>query len=136
MHHFVNGGGGAYLSIGTALDFPKLPDVADWAFYPRADRLREKMDAEMPIWKQPFRYWIPGRSVSRRYPGCSILTMLHSSRALCKCESNDPKKRMVLILNGVDGPLRWRDLQIGGAWFPTGSSLSDPVEFIVPMDRE
>ena len=22
MHHFVNGGGGAYLSIGTALDFP------------------------------------------------------------------------------------------------------------------
>jgi len=23
MHHFVNGGGGAYLSIGTALDFPK-----------------------------------------------------------------------------------------------------------------
>ena len=29
MHHFVNGGGGAYLSIGTALDFPKQPDVAD-----------------------------------------------------------------------------------------------------------
>ena len=26
MHHFVNGGGGAYLSIGTALDFPKQPD--------------------------------------------------------------------------------------------------------------
>ena len=24
-HHFVNGGGGAYLSIGTALDFPKSP---------------------------------------------------------------------------------------------------------------
>jgi len=22
MHHFVNGGGGAYLSIDTALDFP------------------------------------------------------------------------------------------------------------------
>jgi len=34
MHHFVNGGGGAYLSIGTALDFPKQPPVADWAFYP------------------------------------------------------------------------------------------------------
>ena len=34
MHHFVNGGGGAYLSIGTALDFPKQPAVVDWAFYP------------------------------------------------------------------------------------------------------
>ena len=28
MHHFVNGGGGAYLSIGTALDFPKQPAVS------------------------------------------------------------------------------------------------------------
>jgi hypothetical protein len=58
MHHFVNGGGGAYLSIGTALDFPLQPAVSDWAFYPRTDRLREKMDAEMPTWKQPFWYWI------------------------------------------------------------------------------
>ena len=31
MHHFVNGGGGAYLSIGTALGFPKQPAVGDWA---------------------------------------------------------------------------------------------------------
>ena len=31
MHHFVNGGEGAYLSIGTALDFPKQPAAADWA---------------------------------------------------------------------------------------------------------
>src|SRR5262249_46296246 len=46
MHHFVNGGGGAYLSIGTALDFPKEPAVDDWAFYPRTDSLRAKMDAE------------------------------------------------------------------------------------------
>ena len=58
MHHIVNGGGGAYLSIGTALDFPKQPAVGDWAFYPRTDRLRAKMDAEMPMWKQPFWYWI------------------------------------------------------------------------------
>ena len=29
MHHFVNGGGGAYLSIGTALDWPAVPPVPD-----------------------------------------------------------------------------------------------------------
>ena len=58
MHHFVNGGGGAYLSIGTGLDFAKQPAVEDWAFYPRTDILRGKMDTEMPIWKQPFWYWI------------------------------------------------------------------------------
>src|SRR5262249_31353365 len=32
MHHFVNGGGGAYLSIGTALDFPNQPAASPWAF--------------------------------------------------------------------------------------------------------
>jgi hypothetical protein len=51
MHHFVNGGSGAYLSIDTALDFAKPPAVGDWAFYPRTDRLRAKMDVEMPVWK-------------------------------------------------------------------------------------
>ena len=58
MHHFVNGGGGAYLSIGTALDFADPPPVADWAFYPRTDRLRAKLDGETPLWKQPFWQWI------------------------------------------------------------------------------
>ena len=49
MHHFVNGGGGAYLSIGTALDFPKQPAAADWAFYPRTDRFA-------PRWTPRCRY--------------------------------------------------------------------------------
>ena len=49
MHHFVNGGGGAYLSIGTALDFPKQPAARDWAFYPRTDELHAKLDAETPL---------------------------------------------------------------------------------------
>jgi len=46
------------------------------------------------------------------------------------------KRRVVLALNGVRGPLKWHDLQIGGAVLPPGGSLDDPVEFMVPMDRE
>jgi hypothetical protein len=140
MHHFVNGGGGAYLSIGTALDFPKQPAVGDWAFYPRTDRLREKMDAEMPLWKQPFWYWI------KRFKAwpfsvealSGLFDFNHAPffQSFMEVRVERSKKRVVLILNGVDGPLRWRDLQTGGALFPAGSSLSDPVEFIVPMDRE
>ena len=86
MHHFVNGGGGAYLSIGTALDFAQPPAVGDWAFYPRTDRLRAKMDAEMPLWKQPFWYWIKwfgawpfhSRGLVRlvRFQPCAILPEL------------------------------------------------------------
>ena len=36
-HYFVNGGGGAYLSIGTALDWPDRAALGDYAFYPRTD---------------------------------------------------------------------------------------------------
>ena len=43
---------------------------------------------------------------------------------------------MVLALNGIHGPLQWRDLQTGGAVLPLGATLDDPVEFIVQMDRE
>jgi hypothetical protein len=46
------------------------------------------------------------------------------------------KKRVVLILNGVHGPLQWRDLETGGAAIPPGVKPDDPVEFIVPMDRQ
>ena len=34
VHHWVNGGGGAYLSFGSALAWPAKPDVATWAHYP------------------------------------------------------------------------------------------------------
>jgi uncharacterized membrane protein HdeD (DUF308 family) len=140
MHHFVNGGGGAYLSIGTALDFPKQPAIADWAFYPRTDRLREKMDAEMPLWKQPFWVWIRWFKAwpfsIEALSGLFDFNHAPFFQSFMEVRVERSRKRVVLILNGVDGPLRWRDLQTGGASFPAGSSLSDPVEFIVPMDRE
>ena len=46
------------------------------------------------------------------------------------------RQQVALVLNGVHGRLRWRDLQIGGNALPPGATLDDPVEFIVPMDRE
>jgi hypothetical protein len=58
MHHFVNGGGGAYLSIGTALDWPAVAPVAHWAFYPRTAALRAKLESETSRWKWPVWWWI------------------------------------------------------------------------------
>ena len=58
LHHFVNGGGGAYLSIGTALDFPEKPAVDNAAFYPSTTALRGKLEAQTPLWQRPFLYWI------------------------------------------------------------------------------
>jgi hypothetical protein len=48
MPHVINGGGDAFLSIGTALDWPIRPALADWAFYLRTDALQNKIAAETP----------------------------------------------------------------------------------------
>src|SRR5262249_22757490 len=58
MYHFVNGGGGAYMSIGTPLDWPKQPAVPACAFYPRKDVLLAKLDRETPAWKMPLWLWV------------------------------------------------------------------------------
>ena len=138
-HHFVNGGGGAYLSIGTALDFPNSPPVADWAFYPSTDRLRAKMDAEMPLWKQPFWYWIKWFNAwpfsVEALSGLFDFNHAPFFQSFMEVRVERSKKRLVLILHGVDGPLRWRDLQIGGKTVPPAASPNDVIEFIVPMER-
>ena len=38
-YYFVNGGGGAYLSIGSALAWPSAIPTEKWAFYPRSDAI-------------------------------------------------------------------------------------------------
>jgi uncharacterized membrane protein HdeD (DUF308 family)/3',5'-cyclic AMP phosphodiesterase CpdA len=140
MHHFVNGGGGAYLSIGTALDFPNPPATADWAFYPRTDRLRAKLDVETPVWKQPFWYWIKWLDA---WPFSiealsGIFDFNHAPFFLSFMEVRveRSKRQVVLVLNGIHGPLRWSDLQTGGAVVPSGAIADDPVEFVIRMDGE
>ena len=138
MHHFVNGGGGAYLSIGTALDFPKQPAVDDWAFYPRTDRLREKLDAETPLWKQPFWYWIKWFKAwpfsVEALSGVFDFNRAPFFQSFMEVRVERSRRRIVLALNGVQGPLHWRDLQTGGKALPSGATPDDPVEFVVPMD--
>ena len=138
MHHFVNGGGGAYLSIGTALDFPEQPAVGDWAFYPRTDRLHAKMDAETPMWKQPFWYWIKWFNAwpfhVEALSGVFDFNRAPFFQSFMEVRVERSRRSVVLVLHGVHGPLQWRDLQTSGTVAPADATLDDPVEFIVPMD--
>jgi hypothetical protein len=137
MHHFVNGGGGAYLSIGTALDFPTRPPVHDWAFYPRSDALRAKMDAETPLWKQPFWSWIKWFKAwpfsIEAFSGIFDFNRAPFFQSFLEIRVERSKARVVVVPHGVHGPLRWRDLQIGGTVLPPGTSLDAPVEFTIQM---
>jgi hypothetical protein len=40
VHHFVNGGGGAYLSFGTSLAWPATPPTAEWVLINRDPSLK------------------------------------------------------------------------------------------------
>jgi uncharacterized membrane protein HdeD (DUF308 family) len=137
-HYFVNGGGGAYLSIGTSLDWPERPALADYAFYPRTDAISTKLDNETPPWKWPAWWWI-------RHNGAwpfsveALSAVFDFNRApffqsFVEVRVERSRRQVVFATVGVDGPLRWRDLQTGGAVVPPGRSGDDLVEIVVPFE--
>ena len=137
QHHFVNGGGGAYLSIGSALAWPASPPVADWAYYPRTDAVVDKLDRETPPWKRPIWYWVR-RFGAWPFTAEALSAVFDFNRApffqsFVEVHVEGTQGRVRLILHGVNGPLRWRDIQVGGGTRPAGHTPDDVVEFTLPM---
>jgi hypothetical protein len=137
MLHFVNGGGGAYLSIGTAIGFPEQPVVPDYAFYPRTDQLTTKIKNEAPYWKLPFLVWL---RVLHGYPfddemvsGAFDFNYAPFFQSFLEVSVEPSQNRVRFLLYGVNGPLRWRDIQIGGQVKPSDKTDDDFVEFIAPL---
>jgi len=132
--HFVNGGGGAYLSIGTALDWPEEPALRDFAFYPRTDAVTAKLSQETPWWKWPAWWWVR-RFGAWPFSVEALSAVFDFNRApfyqsFMEVRVERSAQRVTLALHGVDGPLRWRDIQVGGAARPAGQTDDDPVEFV------
>ncbi|MGH9201574.1 MAG: metallophosphoesterase family protein, partial [Vicinamibacterales bacterium] len=137
-HHFVNGGGGAYLSIGTALGFPQTPALADFAYYPPTDAMHDKLDAETPAWKRPVWWWVR-RFGAWPFVAETLSAIFDFNRApffqsFIEVRVEPSANRVRLLLYGVDGPLRWKDLETGGDLRPTETAVAEPVEFVVPMN--
>jgi len=136
-HYFVDGGGGAYLSIGTALDWPKDPPLADHVFYPRTDAVSAKLDHETPPWKWPAWWWIR-RNGAWPFSVEALSAVFDFNRApffqsFLEVRVERSRNRVVFALFGVDGPLRWRDVQTAGAVIPVGQSGDDLAEIAVEM---
>jgi uncharacterized membrane protein HdeD (DUF308 family) len=139
MHHFVNGGGGAYLSIGTPLDWPSKPAVPDCAFFPRTDFLIAKLDREMPAWKEPLWQWAK-RLRGWPFTAEALAGAFDYSRApylqsFVEVRVERSKGQVRLIPYGASGPLRWRDLETFGALAASAKGGDDTAEFILPMSR-
>jgi hypothetical protein len=137
MYHFVNGGGGAYMSIGTPLDWPSRPAAPDCAFYPRADFLIDKLDRETPVWKKPLWLWAKHLHgwplTAESIAGAFLYNRAPYLQSFVEVRVESSKNQVRLIPHGAGGPLRWQELETFGAVKPSGATGEDIVEFVIPI---
>lgn len=139
MFHFVNGGGGAYLSIGTSVAFPSDPDLPNHAFYPRTDQVNAKLDRETPLWKQPFLLWMRGLGGypfdSEMVSGAFDFNKSPFFQSFVEVRVELSQNRVRFILHGVNGPVKWKDIQATPDLIPPDAFPDGNVDFTAPLTR-
>jgi 3',5'-cyclic AMP phosphodiesterase CpdA len=137
IHHFVNGGGGAYLSFGTALAWPAQPATHEWAFYPTTAQVVSKIEATTPWWKWPAWWWttrFKAWPFSPEWLAAAFdvnVAPFYQSFVEVLVE---PTAGLVRFRpHGVHGRLRWADLQASPELTPAGVASEAFVEWVVEM---
>ena len=138
-HYFVNGGGGAYLSLGTALDWPENPPTSEWAFYPSREAVVGKVDRQTPWWKRPAWWW------TKEYHAWPFSSEYLSAlfdynvapffQSFVEVRVEPSAGRVRLLPYGVHGRLRWRDFSRSRVITAASGTADDLAEWIVPMPR-
>ena len=135
VHHWVNGGGGAYLSFGSALAWPAKPDLANWAHYPNTADVVEKIRVYTPWWKWPA--WVWTRSFGAWPSSPEWLSAMFDYNVAPFFQSFvvvtvDPgERRMTIRPWGVHGPLTWKDVERSTPIVPPDSAPDGVVEWVV-----
>ncbi|MFO1002449.1 MAG: metallophosphoesterase [Planctomycetaceae bacterium] len=134
VRHFVNGGGGAYLSFGTSLDWPESPITEEWAIYPGRQQVVSKIDATAPFWKQPAWFW------TRQFGGWPFSAEWLSAafdsnqapffQSFLEIKVEPSQQRLRLIPWGVSGRLKYSDVQRSTSMIQPGDV---EVEWIIPL---
>jgi hypothetical protein len=136
MQHIVNGGGGAYLSFGSALAWPAEPALPRWAYYPSSAAVVEKIEAYTPWWKRPAWWWT--RSFNAWPFSAEWLSAVFDYNTAPFFQSfvevRVERDRLLIRPYGVHGRLRWRDfdhstVEAGGG--PAAMGPDDFVEWVV-----
>ena len=135
MHHFVNGGGGAFLSIGAALIVPRKDSGIAWARYPSQGDIVRKIESLNPFWKLPFWWWtrkLNGWPYSAEWLSAAFdynVGPYFQSFFVIRVENS--KRRVLLMPWGIHGRLKWSELETSA--LPPGASADDFVEWGIPM---
>ena len=137
IHHFVNGGGGAYLSFGTALQWPSSPPVQEWAFYPGTSAVTEKIIARTPAWKRPAWWWT---SKFHAWPfsaewlsGVFDYNVAPFFQSFIEVRVEPSAGRVRLLPYGIHGQLRWKDLSHSASASGRAADDDELVEWVIPI---
>jgi len=137
VHYFVNGGGGAYLSFGTALAWPPRPPTAAWAYYPDRDAVAGKIGSRTPWWKRPAWWWTTRFGAwpfSAEWLSAAFdYNVAPFFQSFVEVRVEPSSNRVRLWPHGVNGRLRWRDLSHSPLSTSSGAGEQGFVEWIVPM---
>ena len=137
VQHFVNGGGGAYLSFGTALAWPASPATERWAFYPRVDRVEAKVGANMTWVKLPLWWWtdkLDAWPFSVEWLSSAFdFNVAPFYQSFVEVRVEPSARRVRIIPYGIAGRLRWEDFQRSDDSVPAGMTAGDFAEWVVEM---
>jgi len=137
VHHWVNGGGGAYLSFGTSLAWPAEPVTPQWAYYPSRHDVVEKIRVNTPLWKRPAWFWTLNLGAWPSSP--EWLSAMFDYNVAPFFQSFvvvtvDPVGRTLTLRPwGIRGPLTWKDFDRSAGAMPSGTSLDQAVEWVVEV---
>jgi hypothetical protein len=135
-HYVVNGGGGAYMSFGTALAWPETPPTTQWAFYPQRSDVVAKIEARSPRWKRPAWWWtrtFGAWPFSAEWMSAAFdYNVAPFFQSFIEVRVEASRRRIRLLPYGVHGRLRWRDLAHSAGLAPPDAAIDDAVEWVVP----
>jgi uncharacterized membrane protein HdeD (DUF308 family) len=138
MYHFVNGGGGAFLTMGAQFTDPATMPTRDWAFYPATAPLVAKNEANNPFWKKPMWWWAKELGAWPSAPEWVSAAFDYNVapyfQSFCEIRVEPSMNRIRVLPWGVHGRLRWSDLQKSADLVPAGTAADAAVEWIISMD--
>ncbi len=133
MHHFVNGGGGAYLSLGAALKPPDQMAVKVWAHYPASAPLINKIESNIGRLKRPAWIW------TKKYNGWPFSAEWLSAafdynkspffQSFMEIQVDPAKNKVRLIAHGIRGELKWSEMEYSKGVKPAGVSADASVKW-------
>jgi 3',5'-cyclic AMP phosphodiesterase CpdA len=138
MYHFVNGGGGAYLSLGAALK-PKdqMPEKV-WAHYPARDPFVKKIEDNTGWSKRWAWQWTKlynGWPFSAEWLSAAFdYNVSPFFQSFLEVKVEPSKKQVRILAYNQNGPLTWAELEKSEGVKPAGAKDTDKVEWRIPMD--